>query len=199
MRILVILSFLLFSESSFSAILIEEGGRPVNVSSSYKTAANGLDLRSIRRVGLGVSAAGPNGLFGGNLELNITRRYGVGLGFGFSTEFQSFHTNLRRFLGGEEILPYFSIGYAYWSNNGEKKGGISKTNPGFLAEQFMSDEDKRAGRISEHIIYPAIGLQYLLLSGEWAGLGVTLELDLLLALESLEAAPTGSLGVMYYF
>ena len=188
-----------FSVSAHAAVEVGDNLEPIAESRSVYGADSGMSLRSSRRAGVGVNAAGAYGIMGMNLELNLTPRWSTIVGFGLSTEFQTFNFQARRVLGGEALLPYLGFGLAHWSNNGEKSGGISKTNPSYVAEQFMDDEDRELGRISETLIYPALGLQYLILEGNWTGVGVNLELDLLLEVSTLEAVPTGSLGVSYYF
>ena len=199
-RVFLITSvFLFISSVTFAAVEVNDWGQPVNQSRGRLAVDSGMELRSIKRVGIGANAAGAYGIMGASLELNLTPRWSSLIGFGFSGDFQSFNFQVRRFLGGEALLPYLGFGLAYWSNNGEKEGGIRETNPGFLANQFMSEDQRRRGEIAEALIYPAFGLQYMILQGEWTGLAIHLELDLLLEVSTLEAAPTGSMGMTYYF
>ena len=169
-------------------------------SSTYRfSSPDGLSLRQTRRAGLGVAAAGAYGIMGINIELNFTPRWSSLIGFGVSTEFQTFQFQARRYLGGESLLPYLGLGFAHWTNNGETEGGIQKTNPTYVAQQFMTEDERSRGEIAESLMYPAVGVQYLILNGPWTGVGVNLELDLLIELEAFAAVPTGSLGFSYYF
>ncbi len=197
MKILTLFIGIFHFSLAHGAILVEENGREVVYDT--RSASDGMDLRTKRRMGVGAAAAGAHGVFGINIDLNLTSRITTELGFGLSTEFQTFHFAVKRYLGGESVLPYIGLGYARWSNNGETRGGIEETNPGFVAEQFMSEEDKEKGRITANILYPAAGIQYLLLDGRWAGFGIHAEIDILLEVSELEAAPTGSIGATYYF
>jgi hypothetical protein len=68
-----------------------------------------------------------------------------------------------------------------------------------LAEQFLSDQERKNGRFAVDLIHPAIGFQALESTGPWAGSSVYVELMALMAIEKFVAAPTASLGLMYYF
>ncbi|MCB0393173.1 MAG: hypothetical protein KDD25_01360 [Bdellovibrionales bacterium] len=194
---IVILFVLLLVFDARAEVQIEEAGQRTTFQA--KTASTAYEMRELRRMGVGAGVAGVYGITGVHLELNLNPKISPQIGFGLSTEFQTFHIQIKRIFGGESILPYLAVGYARWSNNGEQAGGIDKTNPGFVAEQFMSEEEKKKGIVDSHLIYPAAGVQYLVLNGPWAGVGVSAEVDVLVEVDSLEAAATGSIAGTYYF
>ncbi len=163
-----------------------------------KTASTGNDLRKVRRLGFGVMTAGPLGLGGLDLELNFSSRSSLLFGFGGGPGYQSWTAQYKRVLAGEWLLPYMAVGFSHWYNF-EKKPGIKETSPGILEERLMSQSDKEAGIIDEYLIYPAAGVQFVQLDGPWAGFSVSLEVDVLLDLVDFVAAPTGGVGVSYYF
>lgn len=177
-------------------VLIEDDG--LATVKSPKSATTGNDLRKVRRVGVGVSGAGPLGLGGVHFELNFTPRSGMLLGFGGGPGFQAYTFQYKSILAGEWLLPYMSAGFSRWMNFSQK-GPIEDTTPGILAERFMSDEDKARGRIDEYLLYPGFGLQYVQLSGRWAGFSIFSEVIVLIDLVDFVAAPTGTLGMSYYF
>jgi hypothetical protein len=167
--------------------------------SAPKTAETGNALRKKRRVGVGAQGAGALGLGGVFLELNITERDGFVAGFGGGgPAFQAWTIQYKKVLAGEWLLPYMAGGLARW-NNFKAEPGITESTPGILTERFMSQSDRERGVINEWILYPAIGLQYVQLEGEWAGFSVFLELDMLIDVQDFVAGPTGALGMSYYF
>jgi hypothetical protein len=95
-------------------------------------------------------------------------------------------------------MPYMSFGYASWASVG-KTGRITKTSPAILADKLLSDDEKNAGEFQKNLLYPGIGLQFLQLKGEWAGSSVFAELTVLLDVGNFVAAPTATLGFLYYF
>jgi hypothetical protein len=198
MRPLVALLVLLISMPSFSAVILEEGKTKSKKSKILpKTASDGVSLRAIRRVGVGASAQGPLGMFGINMEFNFKPTWSMLTGFGGGTGYQAFTLQAKRALYGEWMVPYISLGYARWYS--VKEGPLPKTNPPFLSERFITPEQRASGIFDEHLFYPAFGLQYFQLNGDWAGFSMFAEALLLVDLEDFIPAPTGTLGMIYYF
>ncbi|MEQ1875006.1 MAG: hypothetical protein ABL958_00075 [Bdellovibrionia bacterium] len=183
-----------------AAILIEDGkATQTTKQKTYRTHSDGLSMRKVRRAGIGASANGPLGFMGANLELNFTDRWGFGGGFGGSSNYQAFTFQIKHVLAGEWLLPYLSLGYSKWYTAGSPKGPIRETTPAFLAQRFMSDREKDTGDFAVHFLYPSFGLQYVQLTGPWAGFSVFADMVLLVEIEDFESVATGTLGMMYYF
>lgn len=164
-----------------------------------KIASTGNEMRTKRRVALGIQAVGALGLGGALVELNFNEKSGIVAGYGGgSPAFQAWTVQYKRVLAGESLLPYFSAGFARW-NSVEARPGVKDSTPGILEERLMSDSDKREGVVNEYLLYPALGLQYVQLEGEWAGFSMFAEFDVLFDVIDFVAAPTGALGVTYYF
>lgn len=167
--------------------------------STQKTAESGNALRKKRRVGVGMQGAGALGLGGVLVELNLTERDGFLAGFGGGgPSFQAWNIQYKKVLTGEWLLPYMAGGLARWRNF-DASPGIKDSTPGILSERFMSQSDREKGVIDEWFLYPAVGLQYVQLDGEWAGFSVFIELDVLLDIQDFVAGPTGAMGLSYYF
>lgn len=186
-----------FSQPTKAAILIEDENQASQIAET-KTAATGLGMRKTRRVGVGLSAAGPLGIAGATLEINFTSRAGLLSGFGVGDGFQAYSFQFKKVLSGEWLLPFMTVGVARWYNFG-KTTSIEKTNPSFLADRFMSERDKAEGKIDEFLVFPSVGLQYMQLKGPWAGYSVFAEILLMLDLADFVSAPTGTIGLLYYF
>ncbi|MCB0364014.1 MAG: hypothetical protein H6624_13355 [Bdellovibrionaceae bacterium] len=196
----LLLSGVVSGGSVGAAVLVEDNGVAVNQSTySAAAASDGLEFRRKRKVGLGLAGAGPWGVMGTHLELNFASDISLQAGVGLGSGFQTFALQLRKFIPGKWFLPYISAGVARWYTTGEGDGAIDGTTPGFLAKRFLSGKEKREGRFSELLVFPSLGMQYLQLSGEWAGSTLYAEFNLLVDVEDFVLGPTGSLGYTYFF
>ncbi len=194
-----ILLLLFCSASAIARIEIKDGQRHSVTESTSRSSSDGLTLRKERRVAIGASAAGPLGVLGANLELSFNPRWSIMAGYGTGFTYQSWTFQVKRVLAGEYLLPYLAGGIARWYTTTPGKEPISKeTQPGYL-EKFLSNTEKERGEFSQVLIYPAFGLQFIQLSGDYAGLSVFAELVMLLDVGDFEAAPTGTVGMLYYF
>jgi hypothetical protein len=190
---------LLLAQNVLAAKRIINDNDAVAEVKSPRIASTGNEMRSKRRIGLGIQAIGSLGLGGLIAEFNFTDRSGMVLGFGGgSPNFQAWTVQYKKVLAGESILPYVAAGFAKW-NNFEPKPGLNDSTPGILTERLMSDADKRDGVINEYLLYPAAGVQYVQLDGDWAGFSVFAEFDVLFDVVDFVAAPTGAIGTSYYF
>lgn len=202
-RYLILAMAIFFGLSTSAAVLIEDGGKEVNSSrlnvSNTSAGTTGLSLRARRKLGLGVEAAGSLGLLGAKAEINLTRVVSFGGGFGIGSGYQSFNAFFKRAIGGDSFVPYVGMGFSRWYSSGDKRENFSSSSPGFLAEKFLDAEEKRTGEFAESLIYPAAGIQYYQLSGEWAGASLYAEILFLVNLDGFVSAATGGVGFMYFF
>lgn len=164
----------------------------------YKEADDGLQLRQMRRVGVGVQAAGALGLGGVVLDLNFAPQWSVTTGFGGGSGFQAFEFQAKYVLSGTWIMPYATFGYSRWYSVGTS-GPIGSTNPPVLGDRLLNDSERATGQFAKNLLYPGLGLQFTQLHGEWAGTSIYAELTVLLDVGDAVAAPTGALGIAYYF
>ncbi len=203
MKSLRLISFLsisiyMCSQMAFGqAVLIEENGQPTKTKFT-KEATNTLNFRSQRKVGVGLAAAGAQGLLGTLIELNFSSETSFMTNFGLGKDYRSFGFSLKRIVGGEWFAPYILGGFSRWYSVGDH-GSINTSTPSFLADNFLSAKQKRTGHFTETILYPGIGLQYHQLNGEYAGASLFAEVLFLVDIDDFATAPTGSLGFMYYF
>lgn len=187
---------------SAGAILLEEGGKSVRrgeLARYSKTAPDGLSLRKIRRVGVGMTASGALGLAGAEIELNFTPETSFVGGFGGGPGYQSFTLQYKTILSGRNFLPYFAGGYSRWYSTRESTEFRGGSTPSVLAERFLSVSERANGRFAVNLIHPTLGVQVIQPSGPWVGTSVFFELIMLTEIENLDMVPTGSLGFMYYF
>jgi len=154
-------------------------------------------MKSQRKVGLGLSAAGVHGLAGVNLELNLRPELSILGGAGLSKGFNSFNAQVKRSFFGNDITPYGALGYAHWMSSG--KGEVDETLPSFLSDKFLNKDELSSGDFTESLIYGSLGLQFYQLTGDWVGLSLYAEAVLIMDIDDVEFAPTFSIGSTYYF
>lgn len=186
---------LLSTLAAYAKIQFDEEPRPT---STFR-AASARELRKVRRVGMGFSAAGALGIGGINLELNFNYDSGFMIGFGGATPgVQTFSFEYKGVLAGESLLPYFTVGFAHWRTF-SSTGPFSQSSPAFLAEKLLTQKEKDSGQIQKTLFYPGFGLQFVQLGGALAGHSVYIEGQLLIDFTQFILVPTGTLGYLYYF
>lgn len=154
--------------------------------------------RAARRVGLGLMAGGLAGIFGADLEINFTQQTGILGGAGYSTDFRSLFLGIKHRFYGEDFSLYGTGGMARWFANGSDHD-VGKTTPGFVADRFLSDTERRRGEFNENLIFAGVGLQYFKARGAWAGSSLYAEVVGLVDLDDLVFAPNAALGYRFYF
>ncbi len=187
-------------QNSLSADKVEDSPvRTVHTSSSRRQNIFD-DISSFKRkkkMGISMTLAGATGLVGMNLDLNIFEDFAISLGGGLSHGFNAINFHVKQTLGGETFQPYFAFGYSRWYSNGG--GPVNQTSPPIVGNKFLSESQKHSGEFAENIIYPAIGLQYINLKGDYQGLGFFGELLMVMDINNLAVGPTAGIGSIYYF
>lgn len=192
--IFLLLSFLI-SSVAYSAPTV---GRKIRTKAGRFAKSEGLEMRKIRRVAVGASYGGNLGRFGANLELNFNPEVGFLVGYGGGDGYQAMTFQLKKYLAGDAFLPFISGGYARWFGR-ESDEGLGASNPNFIAEKFLSASERASGEFELDILYPSVGIQYVNLDGEYAGLSLYAEVLLLFEVSEFQSAPTAAAGMMYYF
>lgn len=155
---------------------------------------------SKRKIGVGVAAAGAYGLMGGTVSIHFHPEWSVDLGFGGGSHFQSFGFRIKQtWMKSSALTPYWGVGFQRWQRSTDRPFDGGAVSPGYVASQFMEDDDRRNSIINEQLVHGSLGLQYVFVNGDWAGYGVFIEAVYLLSVEDFDSAPTASLGFNYFF
>ncbi len=153
-----------------------------------------------RKMSVGIATAGAYGIGGALVAFHFHPQWSVDMGFGGGSHFQSFGFRVKRtMLKSSPLNPYFALGFQRWERGTSRPINPNDIRPGYVATEFMSEEDRRNGHIDEKLIHGSLGLQYIMTQGEWAGYGLFLEALYLVSAEDLQSAPTASFGMNYYF
>lgn len=156
------------------------------------------ELRTKRRVGLGLQAMGATGLFGAMIELNFQPQNSVVTAFGGGPGYNAVNFQWRHLFLGQSLSPYTGLGYARWYN-AAGSGPLGETTPSLLGTKLLTDEEKASGKFGMDLFNPSFGLQYNVLTGPQAAAAYFLEINFLMRISRLSPITTASLGAIYYF
>lgn len=194
----IFISIVLLNLSAQAKIYVDNYGR--SVTKAYKkTASSSSRMRELRRVGVGLGVSGLYGTTGLGLDLNFTSTSTIQTAFGIGDQYQTFHLQYKHYVGSQSFSPYVGAGYARWYSVGSEKSAYNSSTPKFLSEKFLTSEERLSGEFQVNMLFPSVGIQFLKLNGDWAGMGLFAELVMLIDVEGLVSAPTGGLGLYYYF
>ncbi len=155
---------------------------------------------SQRKVGVGVATAGAYGLLGGIVGIHFHPQWSVDLGFGGGSHFQSFGFRVKKMLLlSSPLNPYIGVGLNRWQRTTTRPFNAADVSPGFVANEFMSESDRRTGQIDKDIVHGSLGMQYTFTNGPWLGYGLFIEALFLMSIDDFRGAPTASVGFNYFF
>lgn len=217
MKIALLLSTLFISTSLFAqkAVLIDEGDPTETVVSekplfqsrqkqqqhekvNKSEFLSSFDMRSKRRVGIGISAAGQLGLLGVFTELNFGVENSTIFGYGTGGSYNSLTLQWKHVFNAQKLTPYVTLGYARWFSGGQN-GSPTQATPSFLSQKLLNDNEKQTGRFGKDLLIPSAGLQYYLLNGPYVGSSLYAEVMMLFTPQAMDSVANGSMGMIYYF
>ena len=149
------------------------------------------ELKMKKRVGLGVSIAGPLSVMGLELDVNVTELATVGVGLGTGLDYSTFMLKGKYFLMGEKISPYIAAGIARWWTDGTRETNIG---PSVLKNKFLSGANYKDG-FDVWMLYPALGLQYM----HPMGISIYAEIQALFKIPTLANGTYAGVGAMVFF
>lgn len=160
---------------------------------------NADQFRTVRRVGIGAGFAGTLGLVGLILDFNIQPENSIKLGFGTSSNYNTFSAGYRKYLTDSAFSPYFSVDYSYWYSAPGRKSGFETSNPGFLSSKWLDENQKAGGPFAISVVSPTVGLSFFSLEGETKGTSVFAEISFLMNVQRPQPIPQGGVGTVFYF
>ncbi|MGZ3749169.1 MAG: hypothetical protein ACXWRE_16615 [Pseudobdellovibrionaceae bacterium] len=152
-------------------------------------------LREVRKLGVGLVLGGSLGLHGLNIEINFEDMDGAVAGLGGGDDYNSVNILWKHTFLGDTVAPYTTLGYSRWYNS----GGGGNYQKSVVLDQVLTADEKSSGRFATDFISGALGLQYIQLSGAFAGTSLFAEIILLGEVHRAMIVPTGSVGAAYYF
>lgn len=157
----------------------------------FSLSASAISLEEIKmrkRFGIGAAAAGPHGLFGAEVDVNITPECSVGLGMGTGVEYRTAMAKIRYFLPGEWVSPYLAVGAARWWAD---RAAPERLSPPLLVDQFIPGGNTQFDVV---LVYPALGVQFM----QSTGVSFFAEVQYLFQLFDFRNALYAGAGVHWY-
>ena len=201
----ILMLLLVWAPQLYSAILWEDSPPPTTKKSRFDydqtdSARKVGNFWENRKMALNFSMGGVYGLAGGGLGIHFHPQWAFELGYGGGSHFHSFGFRVRgSVLQSSPFNPYYGFGFHRWQRTKTRPYSQNDLAPGFIGSEFLSEEEKRQGRVDEKLLNGTLGLQYIFIEGPWKGIGLSVEAVLLISAEDLQTSPTFALGASYFF
>lgn len=154
------------------------------------------ELKTYKKIGLGVSTGGLTGGLGFNLEVNIQPADALAFGIGGGKAYNSFHIAWKHNYEAAYLSPYTKVGYSNWFNSNGSSADASSSD---ILKRVLSENQIKENKFSANFLAAGMGLEYNQLEGELAGVNFYGELMVLGELNSSVYLPTAGLGLTYFY
>lgn len=149
------------------------------------------DFKQERRFGAGVGVGGPLSALGLEVEFNVTPEVSISGGMGSGMDYSTFAVKGKYYLLGDQVSPYFLVGFARWWTNGTLERNIG---PSVLKNIFLEGRDPRDG-FSIWTLYPGIGVQWM----HDSGFAIYLEALYLFKVPNFSNGTYAGMGASWFF
>jgi len=149
------------------------------------------DFKMERRFGAGFGVGGPLSALGLEIEFNLSPDISISGGVGSGLDYSTFAVKGKYFLLGDQVSPYFLLGFARWWTDGTANTDIG---PSVLKNNFLEGRDPRSG-FSVWTLYPGIGVQFL----HDSGFSVYAEAHYLFKIANFSNGTYAGLGASWFF
>ncbi len=156
-----------------------------------------LDMKAMKRIGLGVAAGGVTGMVGLNAEFNIEPEHALFLGLGTGKGFNTFNFGYKRNFEGIYLSPYTKVGFSKWFDSSSSAGGSASDSD--ILRQVLADRQIQENNFDVNFLAGGAGLEYNQLEGEMAGVNFFGELLVMVEASTFKVLPTGSVGITYFY
>jgi hypothetical protein len=160
-------------------------------------ASPAADIKLDHRVGAGIGFAGPMGLLGLLVDVNLNPFLSLSGFAGTGYEYMAFGGKINYYILGMDVHPFLSLGYANWSA-GPGLRNLTRIHPGLIYDSLL-DPTQRATAFKNgfmlHLLYPTFGVQYI----HPSRFGFSAELMYLFDLGDFKGSPYFGLNALYYF
>ncbi len=154
------------------------------------------ELKTYKKIGLGLATGGMTGGLGFNLEVNLQPEDALAFGIGAGKAYNSFHIAWKHNYEAAYLSPYTKVGYANWFNSNSKSESASSND---ILDRVLSENQIKENKFSANFLAAGMGLEYNQLEGELAGVNFFGELMVMGELNSSIYLPTAGLGLTYFY
>ncbi len=199
----VLLSINVFAQESSSSVGAFSGNNESIFVKKQKIDREGIelyatnwDMKSLKKVGLGLALGGSNGVIGLNGEVNLDPAEALVVGLGLGPSYGTFGLGWKHNFEGEYLSPYSKVGYSKWFSSSSGSGSAADSD---VLKRLFSESDLRSNRFDADFITGGGGIEYNQLEGELAGINFYGEVILMAEVRSFTFIPTGAVGITYYY
>lgn len=164
---------------------------PLFAAHEEETTSSLEEMKSRRRFGIGLAAAGGLSVLGIETDIHFNENFSMSGGIGTGLDYSTFTVKGKYHLLGESVSPYFAAGFGRWWTNGTRTKTLG---PAVLANKFLDTSDYSKG-FSVWMVYPAFGVQFF----HAMGLSVYAEVQYLFKLFTFANGTYAGMGVYWYF
>lgn len=155
-----------------------------------------LDLKRHKKLGIGISMGGANGVLGVNSELNLDPENALVIGLGAGPSYSSFNFLYKRNLEARYLSPYGKLGYTKWLSS---SGNTLLAKDSDVLRRIFSEKDLKSGKFEADFLVSSAGAEYNQLEGELAGVNFYAEVVLMAELNRATIIPSGAVGITYFY
>lgn len=155
-----------------------------------------LEMKSYKKMGIGLATGGLIGGFGLNAEFNLMPEDALFVGLGRGDAYNSFNLGWKHNFEAEYLSLYTKVGYGKWFNNGAGSGS-AKSND--ILRRVLTDSEIDENKFSTNFVAGGGGLEYNQLEGNLSGVNFYGEILVLADLRESIMLPTGSVGITYFY
>lgn len=188
--LIVVISSLTFAQSNSDNVSIFSKKQKFD-NEGVELYSSNTDMKSFKKLGLGLSVGGTSGLLGLNAEVNLDPNEALIIGLGAGPSYGTFAVGLKHNFDALYLSPYAKAGYSKWFSSSGKNATDSD-----VLKRIFSDEELRSGRFDADFFFGGMGLEYNQLEGELAGVNLFGEVILMDEISSSTFIPSGAIGVI---
>lgn len=153
-------------------------------------------LKKHKKFGIGLAMGGANGVLGLESQFNLDPGLALVLGMGTGPSYGTFNVQAKYSFESLYLSPYVKGGYSKWFNSGSAKSTATSSD---ILRQIYSDKDLKAGKFDANFVVASVGAEYNQLEGELAGVNFFGEMTLLTEMQKVKVAPSGAVGITYFY
>ncbi|MCC2679296.1 MAG: hypothetical protein K0R29_1872 [Pseudobdellovibrio sp.] len=153
-------------------------------------------LKQNKKFGIGLAMGGANGVLGIESQFNLDPGLALVLGMGTGPSYGTFNVQAKYSFEALYLSPYVKGGYSKWFNSGAVKSTATSSD---ILRQIYSDKDLKAGKFDANFVVASVGAEYNQLEGELAGVNFFGEMTLLAEMQKVKVAPSGAIGITYFY
>ncbi len=155
-----------------------------------------LEMKSMKRFGIGLVVGGATGLLGLNFEINVEPNDAAVFGLGTGSGYNSFGLGWKHNFIGNYLSPYTKVGYSKWFNSASGSNSAADSD---VLRRILTDDEIKNNRFGADFLVGSAGLEYNQLEGDLSGINLFGEIVMMAEIKKTVFIPSGAIGINYYY